>query len=181
MKVDSVNKTLTLDGGQVFHLRPVSSMMLMRIQREIDASKPVVPIVEIEIGGEHVHKEENPNDPDYRKALADWIVFQSQRLMQYTFVMGIADDPPPQDYARIREFFPNATDLEIKYFWIVELLGDDPAVWDLVLQVAIGQTEPTQKGIDESLESFRGDGGSDSSSQDGFEAWPNSNILQPQV
>lgn len=177
-RVNYQEKTFTTDGGQVFNLRPVSTLMLSRIQKEVAAAQPQPPLVEVESPDGGVRQERNPNDPEYKQALVAWRNNEATRLMFYAWTMGIADDPPHGDVERIQEFFPHATKLEIKYFWVVELLGDNTDQWEALTEAIVSQSEVTRQGLADSMASFRRNGESDADSAGGAEEPPGSDHVQ---
>lgn len=181
LTLDPKSRVVTLEKGQKLTLRPISILLLARLQNEIEEAKPTIPVVEATVGGDTPHKEENPDDPTYRQAVRDWHINQSQRLMFYAFTAGIEDPVPPDDYAQIREYFPQATELEIKYYWIVGLLGDGEAVWAELVNLIMGQNQITQKGLEQSNDSFRSDGEPDPDPTGELEAVASEDHVQLEV
>jgi hypothetical protein len=43
---------------------------------------------------------------------------------------------------------------ELRYLWMVELLGDDKEDWELIVQAMMGQTAVTQRGVAQATEQF---------------------------
>jgi len=65
--------------------------------------------------------------------------------MRYVFVVGTKGQPPQEFIETQRQFFPNASDAEMKYLYISSLLPDEDI--DLFTTIIIGKNLPTAEGI----------------------------------
>lgn len=149
--------TYTTQSGVVFELRPVSAVLLRRMERDTHG-KPTPPIVETEVGPKKVKQREvNPDDPDYKLALAEWDESHKERMLVYLFAHGIVNGPSPDEMDALREYLPGEKAEGIKYAWVLEMLSNDQEIADLA-QAIMGQSVPTDKGIRAAEDRFQGDG-----------------------
>lgn len=147
----------TTKSGVVFQLRPVSPVLVRRIQKDT-FGKPQPPVVETIVGPQKRKvKETNPDDPDYKVALAEWNERHEEQTLVYLWSRGVVDDPDPESAARLKVFLPGSSDAEIKYAWLLELLVDDQEIADLAVAI-MGQSMPTENGIAAAEATFPGDG-----------------------
>lgn len=143
-------------GEAVLHLKPVSPLILERLQSS-QMGMPQPPVVEVELAGGRKRKEANPNDPAYLEALSRWRTDQGVKLFEYCFFFGIVERPPKEFVDGHRLFFPEATEFEMQYLWIGSLVADEKALTEL-LSAVIGQTSVTKEGLEEAKARFPGDG-----------------------
>lgn len=115
--------------------------------------KPKPPMVEVTIGGKHKVMQAHPNDVDYQAQLAAWTKEQQFLIFRYLFSAGIAVAVPADFEADHREFFPNVSTAYMKYLYVASLIPDDE---DLVVlsQLIMGQTIPTQAGLEDAAATF---------------------------
>lgn len=157
-RVDFERRIFVARDGTEVRLKPISRLILERLFNDA-SGKPTVPKVEVEIAGQHKRHEDNPEDPDYKKALANWEGQRNLRLTRYFLTHGVADNAPEEFVEEYREFFPDANDNEMRYLWMVDLLGEEHQEdWELITQAITGQTAPTAKGIEQAEAAFPGDG-----------------------
>jgi len=124
--------------------QPISSLMLERITNE---GKPKIPMVEVTILGKHKQMQANANDPGYLALLEEWKGDQNVKVLRYVFVVGAKGQPPSEFIDTQRQFFPNATDADLKYLWVSSQLPDEDI--DSFSNVVIGKTLTTAKGLEE--------------------------------
>lgn len=122
----------------------ISSLMLERIVNE---GKPKIPHIEVTILGKHKEMQANPNDPGYLALLKEWEEGQNIRTMRYTFVVGTKGTPPQDFVEEQRQFFPDATDVDMKYLWVSSLIPDEDI--DKFVEAIMGQSIATTKGLEE--------------------------------
>lgn len=153
-RLDPVNKTYTLSNGEVLQLtgKRITSLVLERFSSE---GKPLIPVVEVTIGGKHKSVEYHHHDPGYEAKLAEWQEQVNLRTMRYIFTRGIAGDPPEEFVEEHRYWFPNIDRVEMRYIWLCSIIPDDD-INDLT-DALIGMSMPTAGGISEVAESFRRD------------------------
>jgi len=160
--VDYERRIFVARDGTEVRLKPISRLILERLYNHTDG-KPPVPKVEVEIAGHHTRMEENPEDPAYKEALENWEGERNLRITRYFLTHGVADNAPDSFVEEYREFFPNANDNEMRYLWMVQLLGEEEREdWKLITQAITGQTAPTAKGIEQAEAAFPGDSQRDS-------------------
>lgn len=128
----------------------ISSLMLERLVNE---GKPRIPMKEVLILGKHKQMEANPNDPGYLALLAEWEGNQRINTLIYVFTIGVKGKPDDEFVEEQRPFFPDAKDTLMKYLWVSSKLPDQDI--DKLAEAIIGQSLPTQKGLEQSAESFR--------------------------
>lgn len=135
---------VTSKGGEIeLSGNPISSLMLERITNE---GKPKIPRKEVLLLGKHREIQANANDPDYLALLEEWKADQNVKVLRYVFVVG-AKGQPPQEFVDIQsQFFPNASDADMKYLYISSLLPDEDI--DTFSNVVIGKTLTTAKGVE---------------------------------
>lgn len=136
--VTSTHNEIALSG------KGISALMLERITNE---GKPKIPRQEVTLLGKHKELHANPNDPGYLALLAEWQDDQNIRVMRYMFNVGVAG-VAPEDFAdEQRQFFPNATDADLKYLWVASMLPD--ADIDKFTEAIMGRGLTTVKGLEE--------------------------------
>lgn len=136
--VTSIGNEITLSG------KSISALMLERITNE---GKPKIPRIEVTLLGKHKEMQANPNDPGYLALLEEWQGEQNIRVMRYMFNVGVAGIPPMDFVEEQRQFFPNATDAEMKYLWVASLLPDNDI--DKFTEAIMGRGLTTTKGLEE--------------------------------
>ncbi len=146
--------------GTELHLQRLSSMILERLNAD-QTGKPAIPKVEVKIAGKHTRMELNPEDSAYKAALQNWERERNTRLVKYVFVHGITDDAPRAFVEDHREYFPEASDRDLKYLWIASLVDQHVEDLQALIEAITGQTEITEGGLEEATNSFRGDGRGD--------------------
>lgn len=155
--VDYERRVFIARDGTEVRLKPISRLVLERLYND-QSGKPKVPKVPVNIAGQQ-RMQENPDDPDYLSAVQRWEGERNLRITRYFLIYGVADDAPDDFVQEYREFFPDASANELRYLWLVGLLGEDnPEDWELITAAITGQTAPTEKGVAQSTDSFRGTG-----------------------
>ncbi len=86
-----VPDTLTLSTGVVLKLKPVPQAIIRRVVAKIE--RPVVPVVHIE---EKDRDEPNPDDPDYKEALGDWLTEQAFAAFKAVLLFGTEIESLPE-------------------------------------------------------------------------------------
>jgi len=158
-EADSSNPyVVTLSNGVQVNLRPVPPYLIDRIKGTVPLPKP--PIMEIKTAWGGTEEWVNENDSEYKKALELAEEKQADKLWKAEFILGIADDPPPDE-----EWTDNLTmfDIEIpedpkekKLLWIeTVLIAKGTDAWKLINAIR-GTARPTKEEIGEIAESFRG-------------------------
>ncbi len=157
-RIDYERRVFITRDGLELTFRPVSKLILERINA-LQNDKPQVPKVEVLLAGKHKRLEDNPNDPEYIRALNLWTREQQMKHMRYTFWAGIEENPPDEFVRQHREFFPDATDAEMKYLWVASLLGEDGDDIGMLVEGILGQNIVTEKGLEKAMDSFPGESG----------------------
>jgi hypothetical protein len=142
--ITSTGEEIELSGKQI------NSLVLDRLVNE---GRPHIPMVEVTLLGKHKQLEANPNDAGYKALLAEWENDQRIKVLRYLFVVGVKGQPTAEFVAEQAAFFPNATEMELKYLWVASRIPD--ADIDAFSEALMGQARPTEKGIAEAGESFR--------------------------
>ena len=79
-------ETVETSTGVVFKIKNLPAMALRDKHRQLERQKPMPPVVYIEDKG---RDEENPNDPDYRAALARFTEDEAVQLYEVAIVLGL--------------------------------------------------------------------------------------------
>jgi hypothetical protein len=87
-----VPETLTLSTGIVLRLRPVPQAVIRRAASKV--KRPEVPMFH---NADKDRDEENPDHPDYRKALETWIEEQAFAIREVILILGTEPLTVPQD------------------------------------------------------------------------------------
>ena len=157
-----------LPTGEVIELLPVAGLVIQLLTNSNTGKprKPKMPHVEIgKSKSGKVRTEPNPDDPDYQQALkeyeeklSDLETEKTMKMFRYLVEYGVANETP-DDFIDSHEFYINdMSEKEIKYFWIVEALGNDQDEMGKFTEAIIGITEPTEAGVAESTEKFHANG-----------------------
>lgn len=137
MFITSKGKEIELSG------QAISSLMLERLTNE---GKPKIPMIEVTLLGKHKQMQANPNEPGYLALLKEWEGDVNVKTLRYIFVIG-AKGQPPQEFVDVQaQFFPEASDLEMKYLWVSSLLPDEDI--DVFTEAVLGRTTATTKGVE---------------------------------
>jgi hypothetical protein len=131
----------------------ITSLMLERIT---NAGRPKIPMVEVTLLGKHKQMQANAHDPDYLALKEEWESEQRINILRYVFVVGAKGKPEPEFVEMQLQFFPTATDLDLKYLWVSSRLPDEDI--DLFTEAVMGRTLTTAKGLEEAANSFPGSG-----------------------
>lgn len=157
MNVDYENRTITFEDGTTVKLRKLSTLVIERLRAD-ERGKPKPPIQEVTYANNVTAQEENPNDPEYLEKVDSWRANRAFLLMRYVISEGIDGTPPESFLTNYREnYFPEATDTELKYLWIATLIPDQEEMTNL-MRVIMGQTVPTPEGLAEAADTFPSDG-----------------------
>jgi hypothetical protein len=154
--VDYENRTFICRDGTVLHLRPISAIILKRISTDV-TGKPMPPKVTVKIAGKHTRTEDNPEDPVYLATLAEWSSNRNEKLVKYSFIHGVTEDPPREFVAEMREYMPDLSNQEAKYLWVASKVDGVISDMQLLSRSISGQTTITEDGLDEAMDSFQGD------------------------
>jgi hypothetical protein len=124
--------------------KPVNKLLLERITNE---GKPRIPRKEVLLLGKHREIQANANDPDYLALLAEWDAERNIKIARYLIGVGVKGQPPQEFIDEQRQIIPDATDADMKYFWVGSLLPDDD--FNALIDAIIGQNTTTAKGLEE--------------------------------
>lgn len=142
-------------------LKPLSKLVLERLYNN-ETGKPKVPIIEVEIGGRFKSKEENPEDPAYKEAVDKWQAEKNIGLTRYIMLNGIAESVPDEAAAEFREYAPSMNERDLKYLWVLSLLGETDEMQTAGLRVLteglFGMVAPTEQGMRDAEAAFQGNG-----------------------
>lgn len=153
-QIDTKQRTFTLKSGKVFKLRPISGVVIRRLQNDF-WGMPQPPVVESEVGpNKKKVKVGNPDDPEYIQKKQEWEVAKNERILLYIWTVGVLDEPTDQDIERLKQFLPGATPEIIKYTWIAEHFLDDSEI-GLLTEAITSQNQVTEQGVSEAEQSFR--------------------------
>lgn len=151
------SRTYTTRRGVVLTLRPIPLTLIRQIKND-KWGMPQPPVETVRIGPKKTPvKQTNPDDPAYKLAFAKWEEDCNFRFLAYVFTRGIETEPDPADVERLQEFTPGASPALLKNAWIMEQLADDDEMGTLA-ELIMGQTMPTQEGVNEAEAEFRSDG-----------------------
>jgi len=149
---------VTLSNGVQVNLRPVPPYLIDKIKSTIPLPKP--PIMEIETAWGGKEEWANENDATYKKELEVAQEKQADKLWKAEFILGIADEPPPdEEWTETLKMF----DIEIpkdpkekKLLWVeTTLIAKGVDVYTLLYAIR-NAARPTKEEISGIAESFRG-------------------------
>lgn len=181
---ETVSPVFTVPNGTEFHLRPLPPLFLERLVNEDDwkplpedygldpgytipveveeaeelddgDAEPIPPMETVQYRGGFEDEEPNPDDADYKAALAKWQMKKNYKMSFFILTMGIVEECPPEFWDEYGEFFPHArTPSKRKYIWITVQITDDKVLAEL-MDAIIGQTEVTEDGLKDAEDEFR--------------------------
>lgn len=122
----------------------ISSLMLERVTNE---GKPKIPRKEVLLLGKYKELQANANDPDYLALVKEWESEVNVKTLRYIFVVGAKGQPPQAFVDTQAQFFPNASDLDMKYLWVSSLLPDEDI--DKFTEAVLGRSTTTAKGLED--------------------------------
>lgn len=151
-RVDPVRRVFITSRNTEIQLsdHPISALLVERIQSQ---GRPKIPMIEVTLLGKHKQLEPFPSHEGYVARLREWEAESQMALMQYLFVVGVKGQPPQEFVDEQATFFPNATDMELKYLWVASILPE--ADLGNFTEAIMGQTLTTNEGLKESADSFR--------------------------
>lgn len=141
------------ESGIVIKLKKIPSMQFARLQTDRRGA-PLVPIVDVTIGGIK-RMQENPDDPGYVLRLAEWERDRSLQMMTYTLAKGTEIEEDEQYKAWLADnqtFYPNASPLDLKVYYLYEVLTEDES--KELFEEIIAQTSATMKGVADAASRF---------------------------
>lgn len=153
--LDPIHRTWISQAGYVFHLRPISWAAVERLTND-PRDKPKIPKVRVVYGGNQEGWESNPEDAAYKDELATWKAERQHRMLIYAIGNGIADPVPQEFQDEQKEWFPQATLAELRYFWVATLVSAEELT--PLMSTIIGQNAPTEAGIEQAVATFRSAG-----------------------
>lgn len=150
---------VTLSNGVQVNIKPVPPYLIDRIRGTVTTPKP--PTIEVKTAWGGTEEWPNENDLAYKAALEAAQEKQAEKLWRAEFILGIADEPPPdEEWTKTLTMF----DIEIpedpkekKLLWVETVLcakGTD--AWKLIYAIR-SAARPTKEEISNIAESFRGD------------------------
>lgn len=152
-------RVVTLSNGVRVNIRPVPPYLIDKIRGTVELPKP--PIMEVNLAWGGIEEWVNENDVEYKAALAAAEEEQADKLWKAEFILGIEDEPPPDE-----EWTGNLTAFgveipedpkEKKLLWVeTVLIAKSIDAWKLINAIR-GAARPTKEEISELAESFRGD------------------------
>lgn len=156
--VDTKAGTFTTSKGEVLAARmdvDVSATLLDRMRLQ---GKPEVPMVEVTVIGGRKQWQSNPQDPNYLAAVELFNNESNERIARYVLLHLLKSRPVPEEWLAVhREYFPGASEAELKFNWLSSRIGDTAEEWSAVTAFALGRAIPTQEGLNEAAASFRRD------------------------
>jgi len=158
-KPDDNPLVVVLSNGARVNIKPVPPYLIDRIRDTVPLPKP--PMVEIKTAWGGTEEWPHENDAEYKAALKLAEEKQADKLWKAEFLLGIADDPPPDE-----EWTENLTRFGIeipedpqekKLLWVeTVLIAKGTDAWKLIYAIR-SAARPTKEEISELAESFRGD------------------------
>lgn len=152
--LDVKNRTFTTKEGVCLHLKRVSSLVIDRLAMDAEKTRPKPPTVDVQIG-DHWVSQLNYDDPEYARLLALWQHKVEIDRAQFMLGVGIADAPPPDFISEHTELFPDATERELRSWWVTSFVSEEDELKALCSAI-MGQTVATAEGVDAAAASFRG-------------------------
>lgn len=152
-RVDALRGVFITSRGEEIELsdKPVSSLIVQQLQQQ---GKPKIPMIEVTLLGKHKQIEPNVSHEGYQARLKEWEADSQLAVLRYLFSVGTKGKPPQDFIDEQVQYFPNATEQEMKYLWVASRLPDEDM--EAFTEAVMGRTLPTSKGIEESANSFRG-------------------------
>lgn len=154
--IDLYKGTFTTSTQNTLELRMdtrVSALVMERLSKE---GRPEIPMTEVTVVGGRKQWQANPNDPNYLAALKVFNEDSATRILRYVLLTGLKGSPAADWLEEHREYFPSASDRELRYIWLLSLIP--PEELDALTDFIIGRIVPTQGGLRDAADSFRRDG-----------------------
>jgi hypothetical protein len=97
--------------GVEIKVRPVSPAIFLELQKKYP--EPQVPIVESEVGDGSKIREENPADPDYKRAYAEWDDKQKEMMSRILLLRAAECEVDVAQVEETREFYRSEFEIEL--------------------------------------------------------------------
>lgn len=152
--LDTARGVYITRSGVELELVKVPYLIIERLWND-KSDKPKPPIVEVMVAGKSKRREANPNDPAFIQATKEWESEHQFRIFRYLFSKGVRCDVPNEFVKEHLEFFPNASDSFLQYLWVCTLLEEDEDEIAALSDAIMGQTQPTQSGLEASADRFQ--------------------------
>jgi hypothetical protein len=145
-RVDPIRGVFITSRGDEIQLsdKPVNGLVVERLAQD---GKPEIPLVEVKLVGGRKQLEPHPGHEGYKAQLQEWELKSKIRTLKYLFCLGVKGQPPQSFIDEHYTFFPDASDLDMKYLWVASLVPDDDI--DPITEAIMGRSLPTTKAVDE--------------------------------
>jgi hypothetical protein len=148
-------RTFVVDDELTLKLRPVSTYKLRSIASEYNKTKPMPPIVEVDLGNNRMAKDYNENDKIYLHCKEIWETEQSDAIAKYVLLAGVHDNPPQSFVDNHLEMFPDEALDDIKLYWLTSF--DAEKLLELI-NLLTGQSSVTKEGLAKAAATFPSEG-----------------------
>lgn len=157
-KPDTNERTVLLHGKTV-RLKYVSPLLLMDIKKAVKrlVPKPKPPVQVID-----GHEETNDANPDYLLSVQDWNQEQGMALIERVLRYGVDVEVDTVALAELRQRaaedgYAEELPKDDKLCYITRVLIESTADFTELQAAILGASTPTEMGVAEQLETFRGD------------------------
>ncbi len=142
--------------GVEVKVRPVSPALIIDLQKKFP--EPPVPIVESEVGDGTKIREENPVDPDYKRAWAEWHDKLDEKFRRLILLMAVECEVNPVEVKRVRDFFKSEFEVELdpndKLVYLNDVLPSGNDEYTAFIDAVAGRSRPTEGAIAKAIEDF---------------------------
>lgn len=148
------DRTFVVDDELTLKLRPVSAYKLRAISSEYNKSKPMPPVMDVDLGNGRFAKDYNENDRIYLHCKEIWETEQNDAVAKYVLLAGVENTPPASYVDNHLEMFPDEALDDIKLYWLTSIESDK--LLELI-NLLTGQSQVTQEGLKQAAATFQSD------------------------
>lgn len=154
-----------LSSGVVLRLHKAPPYAIQTATQQA-GDQPEPPLVYIETNGRN---EPNPDDPDYKRALARWRLRQSELLSNVLFLLGTSIEHVPEGVPRVEDDgwidklrvigipIDSQNEHERYLAWLRYVALESPKDISYLIQSVIRGSGATEEDVQQALDSFRSD------------------------
>jgi hypothetical protein len=143
-------------GKYTIYCQPVPRNLIVGVLADM-GNPPEPPMVEVEYVGGHKIPQPAPNDPEYLAKVQLYDARYNSLMASICVAFGIKKvEPMPEEgeLENLRLIWKSATGKELFYKWVLMILGDTLLGF---INLVLGQTEPMEREIAETVDTFRPD------------------------
>jgi hypothetical protein len=151
-QIGQVTGTYQIKGGRRLHITALPPMLVWSIQA---ARRPNAPMVEMEGLGGVLMRTPDMTDPGYQAQLAEWEDLKQFRLARLLYLLGVQDNPTPQEAATIQTLLNEYDPTEVKFHWVASLFRSEDDLTGL-MEAVFSLSIPTEEGMQDAEALFPG-------------------------